>query len=58
MTDEPSRQVLLSDADSQLVLASRLGAITLVLLCAVQFLDIVDAAIVNVALPRVPQLIT
>jgi MFS family permease len=27
--------------------------ITLVLLCAVQFLDIVDAAIVNVALPSI-----
>ena len=39
--------------DSQLTLRSRLGAITLVLLCAVQFLDIVDAAIVNVALPSI-----
>jgi EmrB/QacA subfamily drug resistance transporter len=35
------------------VLRSRLGAITLVLLCAVQFLDIVDSAIVNVALPSI-----
>src|SRR6516164_3822392 len=39
--------------DSRLVLRSRLGALTLVLLCAVQFLDIVDAAIVNVALPSI-----
>jgi EmrB/QacA subfamily drug resistance transporter len=36
-----------------LVLRSRLGAITLVLLCAVQFLDIADSAIVNVALPSI-----
>ena len=41
------------NGDARLVLRSRLGAITLVLLCAVQFLDIVDAAIVNVALPSI-----
>jgi EmrB/QacA subfamily drug resistance transporter len=41
------------DGDSRLVLGSRLGAITLILLCAVQFLDIVDSAIVNVALPSI-----
>ncbi len=40
-------------AGSSLVLRSRLGAFTLVLLCAVQFLDIVDSAIVNVALPSI-----
>jgi EmrB/QacA subfamily drug resistance transporter len=40
-------------ADSRLVLRSRLGALTLLLLCAVQFLDIVDASIVNVALPSI-----
>jgi EmrB/QacA subfamily drug resistance transporter len=40
-------------AGSRLALRSRLGAITLVLLCAVQFLDIVDSAIVNVALPSI-----
>jgi EmrB/QacA subfamily drug resistance transporter len=34
-------------------LRSTIGAITLVLLCAVQFLDIVDSAIVNVALPSI-----
>jgi EmrB/QacA subfamily drug resistance transporter len=38
---------------SPLTLRTRLGAITLVLLCAVQFLDIVDSAIVNVALPSI-----
>src|ERR1700758_650894 len=42
-----------SDAEPRLVLRSRLGASTLVLLCAVQFLDIVDSAIVNVALPSI-----
>src|SRR6201984_3114489 len=41
------------EADSRLVLRSRLGALTLVLLCAVQFLDIADSAIVNVALPSI-----
>ena len=44
---------VLSDAGARLVLRSRLGAITLVLLCAVQFLDIADSAIVNVALPSI-----
>jgi EmrB/QacA subfamily drug resistance transporter len=42
-----------SATDSRLVLRSRLGAITLVLLCAVQFLDIADSAIVNIALPSI-----
>ena len=46
-------RVLPAVADSRLVLRSRLGAITLVLLCGVQFLDIVDSAIVNVALPSI-----
>jgi EmrB/QacA subfamily drug resistance transporter len=41
------------DTGSRLVLRSRLGAITLILLCAVQFLDIADSAIVNVALPSI-----
>jgi len=44
---------VLPDADARLVLRSRLGAITLALLCAVQFLDIADSAIVNVALPSI-----
>jgi hypothetical protein len=34
---------VLPDTGSRLVLRSRLGAITLVLLCAVQFLDIADS---------------
>ena len=46
-------EVLLTDAPSRLVLRSRLGAFTLILLCSVQFLDIVDSAIVNVALPSI-----
>jgi EmrB/QacA subfamily drug resistance transporter len=40
-------------AGSRVVLRSRLGALTLLLLCAVQLLDIVDASIVNVALPSI-----
>ena len=39
--------------DSRLALRSTVGMMTLVLLCAVQFLDIVDTAIVNVALPSI-----
>jgi EmrB/QacA subfamily drug resistance transporter len=42
-----------SDADTSLALRTRLGVVTLVLLCSVQFLDIVDSAIVNVALPSI-----
>jgi EmrB/QacA subfamily drug resistance transporter len=44
---------VLPDADSRLALRSALGVMTLVLLCAVQFLDIADSAIVNVALPSI-----
>ena len=47
------QEQVLPDAGARLVLRSRLGAITLVLLCAVQFLDIADTAIVNVALPSI-----
>ncbi|MGN6681457.1 MAG: MFS transporter [Streptosporangiaceae bacterium] len=43
----------ISGADSRLALRSALGVITLMLLCAVQFLDIADSAIVNVALPSI-----
>jgi EmrB/QacA subfamily drug resistance transporter len=50
---EPVQGQVLSDAGTRLVLRSRLGAITLALLCAVQFLDIADSAIVNVALPSI-----
>jgi EmrB/QacA subfamily drug resistance transporter len=44
---------VLPGTDSRLVLRSALGVIILVLLCAVQFLDIADSAIVNVALPSI-----
>ena len=50
---EPIPGQVLTDGDSRLVLRSSLGILTLVLLCAVQFLDIVDSAIVNVALPSI-----
>jgi EmrB/QacA subfamily drug resistance transporter len=43
----------LPDAGSRLALRSTLGVVVLVLLCAVQFLDIADSAIVNVALPSI-----
>src|SRR5215475_14468261 len=49
----PVQEQVLSDTGPRLVLRSRLGAITLMLLCAVQFLDIADSAIVNVALPSI-----
>ncbi len=39
--------------DHESLLGTRLGVLTLVLLCAVQFLDIVDSSIVNVALPSI-----
>jgi EmrB/QacA subfamily drug resistance transporter len=44
---------LVPAASSRVQLRSRLGALTLLLLCAVQLLDIVDASIVNVALPSI-----
>ncbi len=50
--ESPLGQVV-SVGDSRLILRSRLGALTLLLLCSVQFLDIVDASIVNVALPSI-----
>jgi EmrB/QacA subfamily drug resistance transporter len=49
----PVQEQVPSAADPRLALRSRLGATTLVLLCAVQFLDIADSAIVNVALPSI-----
>jgi EmrB/QacA subfamily drug resistance transporter len=50
---ESAQGQVLAVAGSRLVLRSMLGVLTLVLLCAVQFLDIVDSAIVNVALPSI-----
>jgi EmrB/QacA subfamily drug resistance transporter len=44
---------VLPDTGARLGVRSRRGAITLALLCAVQFLDIADSAIVNVALPSI-----
>jgi hypothetical protein len=35
------------------VLATRRGRLTLLLLCAVQFLDVADSSIMNVALPSI-----
>jgi EmrB/QacA subfamily drug resistance transporter len=40
-------------APSASVLATRRGRLTLLLLCAVQFLDLVDSSIMNVALPSI-----
>jgi EmrB/QacA subfamily drug resistance transporter len=39
--------------DERSVLSTRLGVLTLLLLCAVQFMDIVDSSIMNVALPSI-----
>ena len=35
------------------VLSTRRGVLTLLLLCAVQFMDIIDSSIMNVALPSI-----
>lgn len=40
-------------APSTSLLATRRGVLTLLLLCAVQFLDLVDSSIMNVALPSI-----
>jgi len=50
---EPGRGRVGGIGGGRVVLRSRLGIFTLLLLCAVQFLDIVDASIVNVALPSI-----
>jgi MFS family permease len=42
-----------SAASEPSALATRQGKLTLALLCAVAFLDFVDASIVNVALPSI-----
>src|SRR5579862_5896740 len=44
---------VLPATSARLGVRSRRGAFTLALLCAVQFLDIADSAIVNVALPSI-----
>ncbi|SFI66654.1 MFS transporter [Amycolatopsis sacchari] len=53
MSRESARGRAVPDARARLVLRSGLGVLTLLLLCAVQFLDLVDASIVNVALPSI-----
>ncbi|HEX7992674.1 MAG TPA: MFS transporter [Streptosporangiaceae bacterium] len=50
---ETVQRQIVSGSDSRLVLRSALGVVTLMLLSAVQFLDIADSAIVNVALPSI-----
>ena len=40
-------------SDQPSLLHTRLGALTLLLLCGVQFLDVVDSSITNVALPSI-----
>src|SRR5256885_13275233 len=40
-------------ADSASLLRTRLGALTLLLLCGIQFLDVVDSSITNVAFPSI-----
>lgn len=43
----------LESVDERSFLRTRVGALTLLLLCGVQFLDVVDSAITNVALPSI-----
>src|SRR6201993_5582492 len=50
---ESDHRQVLPGTSARLALRSRLGASILVLLCGVQFLDIADSAIVNVALPSI-----
>ena len=40
-------------ADRASLLHTRRGALTLLLLCGVQFLDVVDSSITNVAFPSI-----
>ena len=47
------QEQLVPAAGSRVPLRSRLGALTLLLLCAVQLLDVVDVSIVNIALPSI-----
>lgn len=48
-------EVPIQTASEPSFLSTRRGAMTLALLCAVQFLDLLDASIVNVALPSIRQ---
>src|SRR5947207_15544285 len=48
----PSTQAQASAAQPSL-LRTRLGVLTLLLLCGIQFMDVADTSIVNVALPSI-----
>ena len=50
--ESPAAQPLTDHTEASF-LSTRMGVLTLLLLCAVQFLDIVDGSIVNVALPSI-----
>jgi hypothetical protein len=53
LTHDVEVPVMATAAPGRSSLSTRLGVLTLLLLCTVQFLDILDASIVNVALPSV-----
>ena len=48
----PSTQAQ-ANPDQRSLLHTRLGVLTLLLLCAIQFMDVADTSIVNVALPSI-----
>src|SRR6476469_6058944 len=50
--ESPAREPVTGPAEASF-LSTRTGVLTLLLLCAVQFLDVVDGSIVNVALPSI-----
>ena len=50
---DPPRPTPTGPAGHPSLLRTRIGVLTLVLLCGVQFLDVVDASITNVAFPSI-----
>jgi MFS family permease len=52
MRESPTRDPATGPSEPSF-LSTRTGVLTLLLLCAVQFLDVVDGSIVNVALPSI-----
>ena len=50
---DPPRPTPNGPAGHPSLLRTRIGVLTLVLLCGVQFLDVVDASITNVAFPSI-----
>ena len=52
MRESPARKPVNGPAEPSF-LSTRTGVLTLLLLCAVQFLDVVDGSIVNIALPSI-----